>query len=514
MKKGFVYLVGAGPGRADLITVRGAEALKAADCVIYDKLANPALLQYPRRDAEIIHVPKRVGKSSCTQDQINRVLVEKALRGKTVVRLKGGDPCMFGRIAEELAVLTEAGIGFEIVPGVTAAVAASSYTGILLTDRAYSSQVTFITGREAAGKDESNIDWQVLARFPGTIVFYMGMGTLESIAQRLIENGKPADTPAAVIANATLPTQRVLRATLEHIDAECKKQEIGPPALVVIGDAAKSDTRFDWFMKKPLFGKRIVMTRDETGNAEFAAKIVSRGGNPMPFATIRIRPLTDSNEFLRALANFSRYDWIIFTSGNGVTIFFEALKDLGRDARVFALAKIAAIGRQTAATLSAFGIAADFVPDVFTGRELGNQLMRSANVRGKKCLLLRSQLASNELVELLDGAGAVVDNVALYTATGEKSDSSRLVEAINERSIDWLTFASPSSVNVFFEQVDVDVVRASKVKVASIGPVTSERLKQLDVPVFLTANEHTLDGLLDAIEQIEASRERFEIRNE
>jgi len=498
--------VGAGPGRADLITVRGAEVLKAADCVIYDKLANPALLQYARRDAEMIHVPKRIGKGSCTQDQINQVLVEKALNGKTVVRLKGGDPCMFGRVAEELAVLIEAGVGFEIVPGVTAAVAASSYTGILLTDREYSSQVTFITGREAAGKDQSNIDWQVLANFPGTIVFYMGMGTLESIARWLIENGKPADTPAAVIANATFPTQRVLRAPLERISAECKKQEIGPPALVVIGDAANSDARFDWFMKKSLFGKSIVMTRDAAGNEDFAPKIVSRGGHPVPFATIRIHPLTDSNEFLRALANFSRYDWIVFTSRNGVASFFEALRVLGKDARAFGSSKIAAIGSQTAAKLADFGITADFVPEVFTGRELGNQLIRSANVRGKKILLLRSLLASSELVELLAGAGAEVDNVAIYTATTEKSDSSPLVEAINEGSINWLTFASPSSVDGFFEQIDVDLIHSSDIKVASIGPVTSERLKQLGVTADVTAKEHTLDGLLDAIEECEKSR--------
>jgi len=195
MKKGFVYLVGAGPGRADLITVRGAEALKAADCVIYDKLANPALLQFVRKDAEIIHVPKRIGEGSCTQDEINKVLAEKALAGKMVVRLKGGDPCIFGRVAEELAVLIEAGVEFEIVPGVTAAVAVSSYSGIMLTDREYSSQVTFVTGREAEGKEGTNIDWSVLAKFPGTIVFYMGMGTLASTAQKLIESGKPRSTP-------------------------------------------------------------------------------------------------------------------------------------------------------------------------------------------------------------------------------------------------------------------------------------------------------------------------------
>jgi uroporphyrinogen III methyltransferase/synthase len=505
MKKGFVYLVGAGPGRADLITVRGAEVLKTADCVIYDKLANPALLQFARKDSEIIHVPKRIGKGSCTQDEINKVLVEKALSGKTVVRLKGGDPCMFGRVAEELAVLIEAGIGFEIVPGVTAAVAASSYTGILLTDREYSSQVTFITGREAEGKDQSNIDWHVLAKFAGTIVFYMGMGTLELIARRLIENGRSADTPAAVIADATFPTQRVLRATLERIGAECKRQEIEPPALVVIGEAADSDARFDWFMKKPLFGKSIVTTRDAAGNADFAAKIVSRGGNPLAFTTLRIVPLTDSNEFLRTLVKFNQYDWIVFTSGNGVAIFFEALKGLGKDARVFGSARVAAIGSRTAAKLADFGITADFVPEVFTGRELGKQLIRSANVHGKKILLLRSQIASNELVELLVGAGADVDNVAVYTATVEKNDPSWLMEEMNRNTIDWLTFASPSSVDGFFEQVGSDWVRESHVKVASIGPVTSERLKQLGIMVHITAKEHTLDGLLDAIEECEKS---------
>lgn len=501
MEKGFVYLVGAGPGRADLITVRGAEVLKVADCVIYDKLANPALLQYARKDAEIIHVPKRIGKGSCTQDEINQVLVEKALGGKTVVRLKGGDPCMFGRIAEELAVLIRAGIDFEIVPGVTAAVAASSYTGILMTDREYSSQVTFITGREAAGKEQSNIDWSVLAKFAGTIVFYMGIGSLESIVQRLVENDKPADTPVAIIANATFPTQRVLRSTLERVSDECKDKKIEPPALVVIGDAANSETRFDWFMKKPLFGKNIVMTRDAIGNVAFAAKIVSRGGNPISFPTIRIESMTETNEFLRALGKFHQYDWIVFTSGNGVAIFFEALQKLGKDARVFGSAKVAAIGCMTAAKLTDFGLTTDFVPDVYTGRELGGQLIRSTNVHGKRFLLLRSQIASDELVNILVRAGAEVDNVAVYTAKPAKNDPATLIEAIRKETVDYVTFASPSSVDGFFEQVDADFVKSSHVKVASIGPVTSERLEQFGIIVQITASEHTLDGLLNAIEE-------------
>ncbi|MGB2861932.1 MAG: uroporphyrinogen-III C-methyltransferase [Sedimentisphaerales bacterium] len=503
MHKGFVYLVGAGPGRADLITVRGAEVLKAADCVIYDKLANPALLQFVRKDAEIIHVPKRIGEGSCTQDEINKVLAEKALAGKMVVRLKGGDPCIFGRVAEELAVLIEAGVDFEIVPGVTAAVAVSSYTGIMLTDREYSSQVTFVTGREAPGKTDTNIDWEVLAKFPGTIVFYMGMGTLDSTARGLIEKGKPADTPAAVIANATFPTQRVVRAPLERINETCEQQKIKPPAIVVVGAAAASDMRFDWFTKRPLFGRSIVVTRDIPGNADFAAKIVRRGGNPLEFETIRIKPLTDSNDFVRTLTKIGQYDWIIFTSGNGVTTFFDALQSMGKDARAFGSAKVAAIGGRTAERLSEYGIKADFVPGVFTSLELGKQLVGFKNLRNKKILLLRSELASNELVEIFAGAGAQVDNVALYTAQAAKSDSAWLAEGIGEGTIDWLTFASPSSVDGFFEQIGSEDVNSSDVKVASIGPVTSERLKELGVTVNVTAKEHTLDGLLDAVEEAE-----------
>ena len=502
MAKGFVYLVGAGPGRADLITVRGAEVLKAADCVIYDKLANPALLKYARAGAEIIHVPKRVGQRSFTQDQINKLLIEKASSGKTVVRLKGGDPCIFGRGSEEAAVLAEAGIDFEIVPGVTAGIAAADYTGIILTDREYSSQVVFVTGREAQGKQESKIDWHLLARFSGTIVFYMGVGNLGYIAERLIENGMSPDTPAAVIADATLPIQRVVKASLSRISEKCKAESLEPPAIIVIGTAADSDTRLSWFMKKPLFGKSIVVTRDARGNADFTAKIVQHGGNPIEFATIKIKLLTKTNEFLQMLAKLAEYDWIIFTSSNGVRIFFEALQDLSKDARVFGSAKIAAIGSETAAKLSEFDIKADFVPSIFTGEQLGKQLIRFTNLQKKKILLLRSQLASNELIDLLSQATAKVDDVAVYTIAEEKADSAWLTEKIKNGRIDWLTFASPSSAKIFFKQIPSKLVNSAKVRLASIGPVTSEQLKNLGLTVDTEAVEHTIDGLLAAIEEI------------
>jgi uroporphyrinogen III methyltransferase/synthase len=245
------------------------------------------------------------------------------------------------------------------------------------------------------------------------------------------------------------------------------------------------------------------MTRDTAGNADFAAKIIRRGGNPLEFETIRIKPLTDSNDFLRTLAQISQYDWIVFTSGNGVTTFFDALDSLGKDARIFSSAKIAAIGGRTAERLSEFGIKADFVPGIFTSRELGNQLIGFTNLQSKKILLLRSQLASTELVEMLAGAGSQVDNVAVYTALSTKSESGWLTDGIGDGTIDWLTFASPSSVDGFFEQFDSGAVNSSNVKVASIGPVTSERLKELGIKVDATAKEHTLDGLLDVIEEQE-----------
>ena len=499
-KKGKVYLVGAGPGRVDLITIRGAELLKIADCVIYDKLANPALLKFARPDAELINVPKRIGPGSATQDQINNLLVEKATLGKMVVRLKGGDPGIFGRTGQELSALIKTGIDFEIIPGVTAAVAAAESAGILLTDRDYSSQVVFVTGQEAEGKQQSNIDWHLLAKFCGTIVFYMAMENLELITKQLLKNGMAEETPTAVIADATLPSQKTVRASLKQITETCKENKIEPPAIVVIGTAA--DEKLNWLANKPLFSKTIVITRDAESNADFTAKIIAKGGCPIEFPTIKIEPLTQTNQFLQTLTKLAEYDWLIFTSANGVTVFFDALQKLGKDARVFASAKIAAIGSETAAKLSEFGIKADFVPNVFTSKELGKQLISFTNLQDKKVLLLRSQLASNDLSELLSGAGAEVDNVPVYTAVTVKNKSELLSEKIRKGEIDWLTFASPSSVKAFFEQIPADLVNSSNTKIASIGPVTSEQLKTFGLKVDAQASEHTAEGLLDAIEKM------------
>ena len=498
IKKGKVYLVGAGPGRADLITVRGSDVLKTADCVIYDKLANPALLKFANSNAEVIHVPKRAGSGSCTQEEINRLLVKKAGSGKTVVRLKGGDPCIFGRAGQEIAALTKAGIDFEIVPGITAATAAAEYAGIILTDRDYSSQVIFVTGHEAQGKQKSSIDWHLLAKLRATLVFYMAMGNLDFIVKQLIKNGMSKKTPAAAIADATLPNQRIIRASLSQLSKKCKENNIEPPAIIVIGTAAEA--KLNWLMNKPLFGKNIVITRNTERNADFANRIIDKGGNPVEFPTIKIKPLTHRKKFLQTLAKITQFDWVIFTSTNGVTIFFDALQKLNKDARVFASAKIAAIGSETAAKLNQFGIKPDFIPTVFTSNELGKQLIRFTNLQGKKILLLRSELASNELCEMLKKAGAEVDNVPVYTAVIVKNKSGWLKEKITKNKIDWLTFTSPSAVKGFFQQIEGSVVNSSDVKVASIGPVTAEQLKNLGVGVNVTASEHTIEGLLVAVE--------------
>ena len=502
MAKGFVYLVGAGPGRADLITLRGKELLSRADCIICDRLVNPALLRFAPPDAEIINVPKGVGTRSYTQQQINELLLAKSAEHETIVRLKGGDPTIFSRAAEELAALADAGIDFEIVPGVTAAAAAAGFAGILLTDRACNSQVVFVTGREADDKQQSSIDFNRLAKFGGTIVIYMGVGSLALIAERLVENGMKQDTPAAVIADATLPTQNTVKAPLREIAGRCKSEGIEPPAIILIGGVAAGDTRFDWFSRMPFFGKSIVVTRDARGNAESAEKVINRGGKPIELSTIRIVPLTEKTGFISTLTRFGQYDWVVFTSRNGVNILFEVLGKLGKDARVFASVKVAAIGPQTAGALAEFGIRPELVPGVFTAKELGRELIALASLEEKKILLLRSRSASKDLPALLEKAKAVVDDVAVYDAVPMKSDCAMLQEQIAGGKVDWLTFASPSEARMFFQQVPVEIVNSSRTKVASIGPVTSEQLRQLGIAADIEASEHTVDGLLAAIEGI------------
>jgi len=327
------------------------------------------------------------------------------------------------------------------------------------------------------------------------------MGNLETITARLIENGMSPDTPTAVVADATLPTQRTAQVTLASIADHCAKNHIGPPALVFIGPAAKGDTRLDWLSKLPLFAKKIVLTRDPIGNAEFSAKLIAKLAEPVELPVTKLKPLTGSNAFVNSLAKLGEYDWLIFTSANGVETFFAALAKLNKDARVLGRVKIACIGDRTAEKLSCFGLKTDFVPDKFTSADLAKGLVEYTNLKDRKVLLLRSQLASDDLPQLLQTAGPIVDDVPIYTSEKNICDLKLVSESLAEKKIHWLTFASPFAVTCFFEQLLPDSVKSSGAKVASIGPVTSKKLTDLGVKVDVEAAEHTVDGLISAIEQ-------------
>jgi len=498
-KKGKVYLVGAGPGDSELITLKGLRVLQTADCVIYDKLANPILLRHIRKDAEIIHTPKRT-KNSYTQQQINELIIEKVLKGLSVVRLKGGDPGVFGRTSDELACLLEYNIPFEIVPGITAGTAAAEYAGIIPTDRRLSSQLMFVTGRSADDNPAGEIDYKLLAEFSGTIIFYMPVGEFENITEKLLNNKIDSDTPAAVIQNATKPKQKAVYDNVKNIAAKAREANINPPAVLITGKTATENPQLNWFANKPLFGKNIIITRDAEGNRKFAEKITARGGNPIPIDTFEFEDLTDKSEFVQTLADLKTFDWIVFTSANGVKIVFERLKNLGKDARVFGKCKIAAIGTETASGLSKYGINPDFVPHNFTSEQLGKEMIGSFNLAGRKILLLRSRLADDTLEKILRSPGAEVKETPAYDLKALKLNKKLILELLNTNKPDWVTFTSPFSAGTLFKQIPTEKVKGSKAKIASIGPVTSEKLKELGLEVNLQAKTHTIDGLLDIIE--------------
>lgn len=496
-----VYLVGAGPGDPGLITVRGMDLLRQADCVIYDGLANEALLETCRLDAERICVRKRTGHHSYKQHEINALIVEKARRYDCVVRLKGGDPGMFGRAAEEIAACVEAQIAFEIVPGVTAATAAAQYGGFFLTDREQHSQVTFVTGHEAPGKEESSIDWDLLARFRGMIVFYMGVGNLENIANNLIENGRSPQTPAAVVQHATLPMQRSVQGTLGEIAAVCRREGIEAPAVIFVGSGAAPRPEATWFTKRPLFGRTILITRDAEGNRIFGRLIEAGGGTAVALNTIEVQALTHEPQVQSVGGRLHEYDWVVFTSGYGVQFTLEMLAAQGRDGRAFGGAKIACIGEQTARRLRDYGLLADFVPGKYTGAALADELGRLEDLAGKKILLLRSAIAPEYLTERLREQGADVEQVHVYTTVSVKQDEAKIGEVaglIERGRIDWLTFTSSSTVRSFFEQIPVQSVQ-TKVKIASIGPETTKQLAALGLGITLEAQKHTAEGLAEAI---------------
>jgi uroporphyrinogen III methyltransferase / synthase len=496
---GIVYLVGAGPGDPGLMTARSLELIVAADVIVHDRLIPRDALAAARPDAEVLNVGKEPGEATVPQEGIEELLIERAREGKLVVRLKGGDPFVFGRGGEEAEALAAAGIPFEVVPGVTAGVAAPAYAGIPVTHRDDASAVAFITGHEDPEKDEDALDYEVLARFPGTLVFYMGVKALPRIAERLIAAGRDPADPAAVVAHGTLPDQQTVLSTLERIADAAAEAGIEPPAVTVVGPAAARRERIAWLERRPLHGKRVVITRARAQASELARRLDALGAEPIELPAIRIEPRIDSDEVRRAVQDIHTYALVCLTSPNGAGLLFEAMAAQGRDARALASASVAAIGAGTEAVLAANGVLPDIVPERFVAEELVEALAK-LELKGKPVLVARAAEGREVLPDALRKRGAEVDVVALYETVAESPDPDALERA---READFVTFTSSSTVRNFIETAGNGIPDGAKV--VSIGPITSEAAREAGLRVDIEAERHDIGGLVEALLQASAT---------
>lgn len=497
---GIVYLVGAGPGDPGLLTRRGAEVLRRADVVIYDHLASVRLLDLAPASAMKICAGKSVGHCTLTQPEINQALLDYARQGKTVVRLKGGDPFVFGRGAEEADLLRAAGVAFQIVPGVTAGVGVTAYAGVPVTHRDAASAVAFITGHHdpEAPRGESRLDWSALAKFPGTLVVYMGVTRLESLCRTLIRLGKPGETPAALIEAGTLPRQRTVCGTLADLPARVAEAGLGPPALLVIGDVVLRRAALRWFEDAPLFGQRIVLTRPVEEADRSATQLEALGAEVLIAPTITIGPPDDLAPMDSAIDRLGEFDWLVFTSGNGVRSFLDRLEACGRDLRALGHLKLAAIGPTTADALARYHLKADFVPDSFRSEALAEGLL--ARAAGQRILLARADRGRTVLKDELAGA-ARVEQVAVYKNADAEALPPEVVARIAEGTVDWITLTS-SAMTARLHALLPESARArigQGVRLASISPVTSAAAKALGWTVDVEARAYTWDGVVQAL---------------
>ena len=494
---GTVFLVGAGPGDPGLITVKGARCLQSADVVLYDRLVDRRLLAMAPRRAELIDVGKVRGDRPDRQAGINALLIEKARAGARVVRLKGGDPFVFGRGGEEAAALAEAGVPYQVVPGVTSAIAAPAYAGIPLTHRGYASSFTVLTGSEAPGKDESAVAWDKLAGLDGTIVVLMGWERLEGIVDTLVREGRPADTPVAAIQWGSEAHQRTVVGTLADIVDSAHESDIAPPVAVVIGEVVRLRDRLRWFDSRPLFGKRVLVTRSRSQASVLSELLSLEGAEPIEAPTIEILPLDDTSELDDAVRNISAYRWGVFTSANAVDAVFDRLTALSLDARALRDTRVAAIGAATSARLREHGIIADLVPREAVSTSMAEAL-RGHVAAGDTVLIPQADIAGDELRVGLSQAGADVRRVVAYrTVTPE--DSADLVSGMLEEGVDVVTFTSSSTARNFSALLGGDVGRLGDTAVACIGPLTAATARQLGMDVHVVAERSTVAGLVDAI---------------
>lgn len=512
---GKVYLVGAGPGEPKLLTLRGKECLEQAEVVLYDYLANPALLAHASDQAERLYIGRRGRGKYPAQEEINRLLIERARKGKTVVRLKGGDPFVFGRGGEEAEALASAGIEFEVVPGVTAAIAAPAYAGIPVTHRTMASTVTFVTGHEDPDKPSTGVEWPRLATSHGTLVFLMGMKNLPSIVANLTAEGRPSTTPAAIIRWGTRATQQTVVGTLADIVEKAEAARMEPPTVIVVGDVVGLRPHLNWFEQRPLFGKRILMTRAKEQAVELAEQLASYGAEPVEAPTIQIVPPVDWAPVDRAIRTISTYGWVIFTSVNGVAKFMTRLGTNGLDSRALAGKRICCIGPRTAQELEKFGVRADIVPADFQAEGLlaavGTQDVASARI-----LIPRAEVARELLPDELRARGAQVDVVAVYRTIIPDAEAEGWRQQLIERQIHAVTFTSSSTVRNFIGMLggaDEARLLLQSVAVACIGPITAQTAAEYGLTVSIMPGENTIPALVDAIVRHYGSREQVAAGN-
>lgn len=497
---GKVYLIGAGPGDPGLITVKGLDCVKKADVIIYDYLANERLLDQRRPDAELIYVGKQGGRHTLPQDEINKLIVKHAKEGKIIVRLKGGDPFIFGRGGEEAEGLFDNGIPFEIVPGVTAATAVPTYAGIPLTHRDHTASVAFVTGHEDPTKPESKVHWDKISTGIGTLVFFMGMKNIQNIVDNLVLHGRNPETPVAVVQWGTRTDQKVITGTLIDIVSRVKEAGLGPPSIIIVGEVVNLRKKLNWYESKPLFGKRIVVTRSRNQASVFAEMLIDRGATTVEFPTIDVVPPASWDELDAAIKAIETYDWIIFTSANAVKFFMERLRGVGKDLRMLKGVNICTVGPKTAELLEQYGLRADLIPPEFKAEALVAAL-GGATVKGRKFLIPRAKTAREFIPDKLREQGADVTVATAYENVRPTLDVGRVKKLFEEKKISAVTFTSSSTVHNFVEILGQKGYKnpIHGVTVACIGPVTAKTAEEYGIKTHVMPQDYTIPALVDAM---------------
>ena len=508
MKKGKVYLVGAGPGDPRLITVRGMQCIEQCTAIVYDRLASPRLLRYAPDHVKRVYVGKLPDRHTMKQEDINQLLVDLALEGHTVTRLKGGDPTIFGRVGEEAGLLRQHNIPFEIIPGITSAISVPAYAGIPVTHRDHASSLSIITGHESADKLDVSIYWDKVTNATGTLLFLMGVAKLEYIASQLMKHGRSSDTPVALVRWGTTPEQETIVGTLSTIAEQVADAGFKSPAIIIVGDVVKQREQLQWYERMPLFGMRVLVTRARSQASEFAALIEDLGGEPCEFPVIQVKKSSLPEQVIAIKQNLlqaQRYDWLVFTSENGVHYFFEWLKQYKVDIRRFSAAKIAAVGPKTSEALYERGLIVDHQAARYDAEGLVETLEQFASA-GQRMLLPRGDLARSVLPEQLRAKGIVADEISVYETVVAAQQEPLVLEWLKEKHIHMITFTSSSTVKnliTVLKQGGIEdpIALLKQYPLASIGPITSATIREYGLDVTLEAKEATVESLTDELVQ-------------